>query len=47
MWQKMSNYGFKLHLQQIPNPKCLIGFDFGLKNTGVAISSMDLKHAFV
>jgi hypothetical protein len=47
MWQKVSNYGLKLYLQQIPNAKCIIGFDLGLKSTGVAISSMNLKHAFV
>ena len=47
MWQKVSNYGLKLYLQQKGNPKCIIGFDFGMKSTGVSISSLDLKHAFV
>jgi hypothetical protein len=47
MWQKLSNYGLKLHIQQQPFPKTLIGIDFGMKSTGLAITSSDILHAFV
>lgn len=47
MWKKMSNFGLKLHIQQKPFPKCLIGFDFGLRSTGVSITSSDCLHSFV
>lgn len=43
----MSHYAFKLYIQQQPFPKILIGFDFGMKSTGVAVTSSDLLHAFV
>ena len=43
----MSNYAFKLWLEQEPFPKLLIGFDLGLKSTGLSITSSDLKYAYV
>ena len=43
----MSNYAFKIWVEQQTCPKVLIGFDIGLKYTGVSITSSDLKHAFV
>ena len=46
-WIKMSNYGFKLWLERRSSPKVLIGFDLGLKSTGLSITSSDLKHAYV
>lgn len=46
-WIKMTNYAFKLHVEQLPFPKSLMAFDVGLKSTGVAITSSDMKHAFV
>lgn len=46
-WIKMSNYAFKLWIEQRPSPKVLIGFDLGLKSTGLSITSLDLKHAYV
>jgi molecular chaperone DnaK (HSP70) len=47
MWQKLTPYALKLHLQQQPFPKTIIGIDFGTKSTGVAVTSSDLLHAFV
>ena len=46
-WIKMSNYAFKLWVEQKAFPKVLMGFDVGTKFTGVSITSSDLKHAFV
>lgn len=46
-WLKLSNYAFKLFVEQQPFPKILLGFDVGIKSTGVSVSSSDLKHAFV
>ena len=46
-WVKMTNYAFKLHVEQQPFPKTLMAFDVGLKSTGVAITSSDMRHAFV
>jgi hypothetical protein len=46
-WKKMTNYGFKLYVEQQPFPKVLIGFDLGLGNTGVSVTSSDLQHAYV
>ena len=46
-WIHMSNYAFKIWLEQQPFPKVLIGFDIGMKYTGVSITSSDLRHAFV
>lgn len=46
IWQKLSNYGLKLHIQQQPFPKTLIGIDFGMRSTGLAVTSSDLRHAF-
>lgn len=46
-WIKMSNYAFKLWVEQQPYPKILIGFDLGLKSSGLSITSLDLKHAYV
>jgi hypothetical protein len=43
----MSSYALKLHLQQQPFPKTIIGIDFGMKSTGLAVTSSDLLHAFV
>ena len=46
IWQKLSSYGLKLHVQQHSFPKTLIGVDFGLRSTGLAVTSSDLRHAF-
>ena len=46
-WIKHSNYAFKLWVEQQKCPKILLGFDMGLKSTGVAVTSSDLQHAFV
>ena len=47
MWQKLSHYALKLHLQQQPFPKSIVGIDFGIKSTGLSITSSDLLYAFV
>lgn len=46
-WKKMTNYGLKLHIEQKPFPKVMLGFDLGQSYSGVAISSSDLRHAYV
>ena len=46
-WIKLTNYAFKLWVEQQKAPKVLLGFDMGLKSTGVAVTSSDLQHAFV
>ena len=46
-WMKLSKYAFKLYLQQLPFPKTILGLDLGLKSSGMAITSSDMKHAFV
>lgn len=46
-WIKMTNYSFKLYVEQQIFPKTLMAFDMGLKSTGVAITSSDMRHAFV
>jgi hypothetical protein len=46
-WVNMTNYAFKLHVEQQPFPKTLMAFDVGLKSTGVAVTSSDMRHAFV
>jgi hypothetical protein len=37
----------KLFMQAQPFPKTMMGFDLGIKNTGVSITGSDLRHAFV
>ena len=37
----------KLFMQGQPFPKTIMGFDLGIKNTGVSITGSDLRHAFV
>ena len=46
-WAKMSNYALKLWIEQQPFPKVVMGFDLGLKSTGISITSSDLRHAYV
>ena len=47
MWKCMSNYGLKLAVQGLPSPKTLLGIDLGMRSTGIAISSGDMKNAYV
>jgi hypothetical protein len=47
MWKELSNLSLKLHLQQISPTSPLLAFDFGLKNTGVAITNPQHSKAYV
>lgn len=47
MWKELSNYGMKLFMQGQAFPKTMMGFDLGIRNTGVSITGSDLRHAFV
>lgn len=46
-WKKVSSFAMKLHLNRIEGPKQVLALDIGTLSTGVAISCLDLKKAYV
>ena len=42
-----TNYGLKLYIQNLPNPKSLVALDIGTSFTGCAISCNNLKKSYV